>query len=119
MLHRDVVSWNSMISGYSHHGLGNEALEVFKNMLRVGEVPNYVTFVGVLSACIHLGLVNDGFYILNHLMKEMGTTPGLEHYTCIVGLLSRAGLLEEAENFMRSAPIGWDVVAWRTLLSAC
>lgn len=119
MLHRDVVSWNSMISGYSHHGLGNEALEVFKKMLKVGEVPNYVTFVGVLSACIHLGLVNDGFYILNHLMKELGTTPGLEHYTCVVGLLSRAGLLEEAENFMRSAPIDWDVVAWRTLLSAC
>lgn len=119
MLRRDVVSWNSMISGYSHHGLSNKALEVFQNMLRVGEFPNYVTFVGVLSACSHLGLVNEGFYILNHLMKEMGITPGVEHYTCIVGLLSRAGMLEKAENFMRSTPIDWDVVAWRTLLNAC
>ncbi|KAK9146351.1 hypothetical protein Sjap_006254 [Stephania japonica] len=117
--YRDTVTWNSMISGYAHHGLGREALLTFQEMLAVEEIPDYVTFVGVLSACGHLGLVDDGFYYLNQLMKVFGITPGLEHYTCLIGLLGRAGLLDEAENFMYSNHIEWDVVAWRTLLSAC
>ncbi|OVA09829.1 Pentatricopeptide repeat [Macleaya cordata] len=119
MIHRDTITWNSMISGYSHHGLGREALLVFHQMLASFGVPNYITFVGVLSACGHLGLVDEGFYYLNHLMENFGIKPGVEHYTCIVGLLGRAGLLTEAENLMKSNPIKWDVVAWRTLLSAC
>ncbi|KAK4409859.1 Pentatricopeptide repeat-containing protein [Sesamum angolense] len=81
MLHRDVISWNLMITGYSYHGLGDEALDVFQQMLIAKERP--------------------------------------KHYTCVVGLLARAGRLDEAENFMRSIPIKWDVVAWRTLLNAC
>ncbi|KAK2994617.1 hypothetical protein RJ640_025671 [Escallonia rubra] len=119
MLYRDSITWNSIISGYSHHGLGKEALAVFHDMLAAGEHPNYVTFIGVLSACGHLGRVQEGFYYLHQLMEEMGIKPGLEHYTCMVGLLSKAGLLYEAETFMKSTPIEWDVVAWRTLLSAC
>ncbi|CAA3022277.1 pentatricopeptide repeat-containing At5g39680 [Olea europaea subsp. europaea] len=116
---RDVISWNSMITGYSHHGLGSETLAVFHEMLAAKEQPNYVTFVGALSACALLGRVNEGFYYLNHMMRELGIEQGLEHYTCIVGLLDRAGRLDDAENFMRSTPIKWDIVAWRTLLNAC
>ncbi|GMY13683.1 pentatricopeptide repeat-containing protein At5g39680 [Fagus crenata] len=119
MIFRDTITWNAMICGYSHHGLGKEALIVFQDMLAAGVCPNYVTFIGVLSACAHSCLVQEGFYYLNHLMEQMGIEPGLEHYTCIVGLLSRAGLLDEAENFMRSTPVKWDVIAWRTLLNAC
>ncbi|KAI3462928.1 hypothetical protein Pfo_019591 [Paulownia fortunei] len=119
MLHRDVISWNLMITGYSYHGLGKEALNVFQQMLVARQQPSYVTFVGVLSACGFLGRVDEGFYYLNRMMREFGIEPGLEHYTCIVGLLGRAGRLDEAENFMRSNPIKWDVVAWRTLLNAC
>lgn len=119
MAYQDSVSWNSMICGYSHHGLGKEALAVFHNMLATKEQPTYVTFIGALTACGHLGRVQEGFYYLHQLMKQMGIEPGLEHYTCIVGLLSKAGLMNEAEDFMRSAPVKWDVVAWRTLLSAC
>ncbi|XP_015879393.3 pentatricopeptide repeat-containing protein At5g39680 [Ziziphus jujuba] len=118
MIKRNCITWNAMISGYSHHGLGKEALNVFQDMLAVGECPDHVTFVGVLSACAHLGLVQQGFYYLNHLMKQIGIEPGVEHYTCIVKLLSRAGQLDEAENYMRSVPVKWDVVAWRTLLNA-
>ncbi|KAF8390141.1 hypothetical protein HHK36_024663 [Tetracentron sinense] len=108
-----------MISGYSHHGLGREALVIFYDMLASEEIPDYVTFVGVLSACGHLGLVDEGLYYLNKLMKDMGIIPGVEHYTCIIGLLSRAGLLDEAESFMSSSPVKLDIVAWRTLLSGC
>ncbi|PON70473.1 DYW domain containing protein [Parasponia andersonii] len=119
MTYRNSVTWNAMISGYSHHGLGKEALNVFRDMITAGDSPNYVTFVAVLSACAHLGLVQQGFYYLNQVMKQIGIEPGVEHYTCIVGLLSRAGLLDEAENYMRSVSAKWDVVAWRTLLNAC
>lgn len=119
MIYRDSITWNSMICGLSHHGLGREALVVFQEMLAAKECPQYVTFVGVLSACAHLGSVQEGFYYLNHLMKQTGIKPGLEHYTCIVGILCKAGRLDEAENFMKSTPVKWDVVAWRTLLSAC
>lgn len=119
MLDRDVISWNLMINGYSYHGLGMEALDVFQQMLIERMRPSYVTFVGVLSACGLLGRVDEGFYYLNHMMRECGIEPGLEHYTCIVGLLGRARRLDEAESFIRSNPIRWDVIAWRTLLNAC
>ncbi|KAM2014732.1 pentatricopeptide repeat-containing protein At5g39680 [Malus sylvestris] len=116
---RDSVTWNAMISGFSHHGLGKEALNVFQDMLAAGECPNSITFVGVLSACASLGLVQEGFYYLNQLMKQIGIEPGLEHHTCIVGLLSRSGQLDQAEKYMRTMPVKWDIVAWRTLLNAC
>lgn len=119
MVYRDTITWNAIICGYSHHGLGKEALITFQDMLTAAECPNHITFVGVLSACSHLGLVEEGFYYLNQLMKQFAIEPGLEHYTCIVGLLSKAGRLDEAENFMRSQPVKWDVVAWRVLLNAC
>ncbi|KAF2289319.1 hypothetical protein GH714_034741 [Hevea brasiliensis] len=95
MMLRDTITWNAMICGYLHHGLGKEALHVFQEMLAAQEYPNYVTFIGVLSACSHLGLVQEGFYYLN-LMKESSIVPGLEHYACIVGLLGKAGRLDDA-----------------------
>lgn len=119
MMHeRDNISWATMITGYSHHGLGREALEAFHAMLKEGVDPTYVTFVGVLSACGHLGLVKEGFEYMN-FMKEWGVDPGLEHHTCIVGILCRAGLLDEAEKHMRCTNIEWDIVAWRSLLTGC
>lgn len=119
MRQRDIISWNSIITGYSHHGLGGEALEAFHDMLTKGEVPTYVTFVGVLLACGNLGLVDDGLYYLKIFMKDLGIQPGVEHYTCMVRLLCRAGQLDKAENFMTYTCTEWDIVAWRTLLSAC
>ncbi|KAL6521716.1 hypothetical protein OROGR_018285 [Orobanche gracilis] len=119
MSQRDVVSWNLMINSYSYHGLGKNALSVFEDMLAAKYQPSYVTFVGVLSACAVSGRVDEGFYYLINMKREFGIEPGLEHYTCIVGLLARAGRLDEAESFMRSNPIKWDAVAWRTLLNAC
>ncbi|KAJ1291873.1 hypothetical protein BS78_02G349700 [Paspalum vaginatum] len=115
----DVVSWNLMITGYAHHGLAREAMEAFHSMLSAAEVPSYVTFVGVLSSCAQLGLVDEGFYYLNVMMKELGIIPGKEHYTCMVGLLCRAGRLDEAEQFIVNNCICTDVVAWRSLLNSC
>ena len=77
MMQRDSITWNVMICGYSHHGIGKEAMAVFQDMLTVGEC--------LLSACSHLGLVKEGLYYLNQLMRQVGVEPGLEHYTCVVG----------------------------------
>ncbi|KAF2566348.1 hypothetical protein F2Q68_00027138 [Brassica cretica] len=116
---RDVITWNVMICGFSHHGLGKEALEVFEEMMVAGEFPNRITFVGVLHACSHMGFVEQGRYYFHHLMKRFNVEPNLQHYTCVVGILSKAGLFEEVESFMREAPVQWDVVAWSSLLNAC
>ncbi|KAL4568494.1 hypothetical protein LXL04_024107 [Taraxacum kok-saghyz] len=119
MITRNIITWNTMICGYSHHGLGQKSLTLFQEMLELGQDPNHVTFTGVLTACGHLGLVEQGFYYLNTLMKQKGVDPTLEHYTCIIGVLSKAGRLNEALNFMKSTKVKWDTVAWRTLLNAC
>lgn len=116
---KDTISWNCMINGYSHNGFGKKALETFHGMLVEEVAPTFVTFIGVLLACGHLGLVDEGFYYLNHFMRNLGIIPGVEHHTCMVGVLCRAGLLDEADRYMRTTYSQWDLISWRTLLSAC
>ncbi|XP_020206864.1 pentatricopeptide repeat-containing protein At4g39530 [Cajanus cajan] len=115
---RDIACWNSMISTYAQHGEAAKALEVFKHMIMEGVKPNYVTFVGVLSACSHAGLLDLGF---NHFesMSRFGIEPGIDHYACMVSLLGRAGKIYEAKEFIEKMPIKPAAVVWRSLLSAC
>lgn len=115
---RDVVCWNSMISTHAQHGEAEEALGMFREMMKEGIQPNYVTFVAVLSACSHAGLVEDG---LNHFnsMPGFGIKPGTEHYACVVSLLGRSGKLFEAKEFIEKMPIEPAAIVWRSLLSAC
>ncbi|GAB4848326.1 hypothetical protein Ancab_002993 [Ancistrocladus abbreviatus] len=115
---RDAVCWNSMISTYAHHGEAEEALLMYERMLKEGVQPNYVTLVGVLSACSHVGLVDIG---LNHFhsMPSLGIQPGTEHYACVVSLLGRSGKLLEAKEFIEQMPIQPAAIVWRSLLSAC
>ncbi|KAM7270324.1 hypothetical protein ACFE04_029538 [Oxalis oulophora] len=115
---KDVVSWNSMISNYAHHGKAEEALKVFDQMIKEGIQPNFVTLVGVLSACSHAGLVEEG---LRHFesMGKFGILPGTEHYACMVTLFGRAGKLSEAKEFILKMPIKPAAIVWRSLLSAC
>ncbi|PSS26709.1 Pentatricopeptide repeat-containing protein [Actinidia chinensis var. chinensis] len=115
---RDVVCWNSMISTYAQHGEAEEALEMFEEMIKEGIKPNYVTFVGVLSACGHVGLVEDG---LRHFdsMSRFEIEPGTDHYACMVSLLGRAGKLSEAKDLIEKMPIQPTAIVWRSLLSAC
>ncbi|PWA84194.1 tetratricopeptide repeat (TPR)-like superfamily protein [Artemisia annua] len=116
---RDVVSWNSMISGLSQNGQGIEALELFKKMQIEGTKPDYVTFVNVLTACSHMGMVKEGWNYFNMMSDIYGITPRIDHYACMVDLLSRGGKLNEAKDFIESAPIDHGLCLWRILLSAC
>ncbi|KAI3793376.1 hypothetical protein L1987_35995 [Smallanthus sonchifolius] len=116
---RDVVSWNSMISGLAQNGQGIEALELFKKMQTEGPKPDFVTFVNILAACSHMGKVEKGWDYFNMMSNEYSITPRIDHYACMVDLLSRGGKLNEAKNFIESAPIDHGLCLWRILLSAC
>ncbi|PHT46242.1 Pentatricopeptide repeat-containing protein [Capsicum baccatum] len=118
-LNRDTVSWTSMILALAQHGLGNEALQLYENMLALGMKPDHITYVGVLTACTHVGLVAQGrsYYTM---MKEMhGIEPTSSHCACMIDLFGRAGLLEEAQDFIENMPIEPDVIAWGSLLASC
>ncbi|KAK9114610.1 hypothetical protein Syun_021407 [Stephania yunnanensis] len=117
--HRDVVCWNSMISRYAEHGYAQEAVDMFDLMRVEGVVPNYVTFVGVLSACSHVGLVESGLNHFESMISMFGIEPGVEHYASIVSLLGRAGKLDKAKEFIEQMPIEPAAIVWRSLLSAC
>ncbi|XP_058200753.1 pentatricopeptide repeat-containing protein At2g33680 [Rhododendron vialii] len=116
---RDVISWNAMMSGLSQNGYGNEALELFEEMLSKGTKPDYVTFVNVLSACSHMGLVERGWIYFNMMSNEFRIVPRVEHYACMVDLLSRAGKLTEAKEFIESTPTEHGLCLWQILLSGC
>ncbi|KAL0412066.1 UNVERIFIED_CONTAM: Pentatricopeptide repeat-containing protein, chloroplastic [Sesamum latifolium] len=115
----DLVSWTTMITSYAHHGKGLEALQLFDLMKKSGIEPDDVTFVGVLSACSHTGLVGEGYFHLNSMIRDYGIEPGYKHYTCMVDLLGRAGRLEEAWRFIVNMPIEPNTLVWETLLAAC
>ncbi|CAK9183896.1 unnamed protein product, partial [Ilex paraguariensis] len=120
LMSRDVYAWSVMISGLAMNGQSDKALQLFSQMETSGNVmPNEVTFLGVLSACSHGGLVDEGFYYLEAMAKHYNLTPHIEHYGCMVDLLGRANLLVEAEKFIRSLPIEPDVRMWMSLLFAC
>eukprot|EP01018_Ginkgo_biloba_P039317 Gb_36398 [translate_table: standard] len=116
---RNVISWTTMIVGYAMHGCGREALELFERMQQSGTNPDHVTFVGVLCACCHAGLVDQGWQYFDCMSKYYHITPTMEHYGCMVDLLGRAGRLDEAQNFINKMPIKPDVGVWGSLLGAC
>ncbi|CAL5078306.1 unnamed protein product [Urochloa decumbens] len=114
-----VVSWTSLIVGLAVNGFGKQALELFGVMERKKLVPTEITMVGVLYACSHCGLVNDGFMYFDRMKEEYGITPRIEHLGCMVDLLGRAGKVEEAYDYIVNMPLEPNAVVWRTLLGAC
>eukprot|EP01018_Ginkgo_biloba_P009787 Gb_07730 [translate_table: standard] len=119
MPERNFISWNAMIGGYAMHGCGKEALQLFEQMQHSGMNPNHVTFVSVLSACCHAGLVDDGWQYFNSMSRDYHVTPAVEHYGCMVDLLGRAGHLDEAEDLINKMPMKPNDVVWGSLLGAC
>lgn len=119
MDHRNVSSWTSMITGYATHGHVNEAFECFRCMREGGVRPNYVTFVGVLSACVHGGRVQEGKDFFDMMQTVYGITPCLQHYGCMVDLLGRAGLFEEAIKMVDGMPMKANSIIWGCLMGAC
>ncbi|XP_027349168.1 pentatricopeptide repeat-containing protein At3g12770 [Abrus precatorius] len=115
---KDVVMWSAMIMGYGLHGRGWEAINLYYAMKQAGIFPNDVTFIGLLTACNHTGLVKEGWELF-HCMKDFEIEPRNEHYSCLVDLLGRAGYLDWACAFIMKMPIEPGVSVWGALLSAC
>nr|XP_043637643.1 pentatricopeptide repeat-containing protein At1g74600, chloroplastic [Erigeron canadensis] len=115
----DLISWTIMINCYAQYGKGLDALKVYELMTKAGTKPDSVTFVDVLTACSHAGLVDEGYSHLKSMVEEHGIRPGQRHYACMVDILGRNGRLKEAERFISSMPIEPDALVWGTLLAAC
>ncbi|XP_052184714.1 pentatricopeptide repeat-containing protein At3g46790, chloroplastic [Diospyros lotus] len=116
---RDVVLWNSMISSYGIHGFGREAIQTFKQMIREQISPSLISFVSVLGACSHAGLVEEGKLLFNSMVKEHRIYPSVEHYACMVDLLGRANQLDEAAKVIEDMRIEPGRKVWGSLLGAC
>ncbi|KAK4282506.1 hypothetical protein QN277_013872 [Acacia crassicarpa] len=114
---KDVMAWSAMISALAMHGRAEESLELFARMINNGVRPNAVTFVGVLCACVHGGLVREGIEYFKGMTTEFGIIPLIQHYGCMVDLYSRAGRVEEAQKVVKSMPMKPDVLIWGSLLS--
>lgn len=117
---RDLVSWTSMIAAYGSHGQASESLRLFDEMQKSNVRADSVTFLAVLSACSHAGLVDEGYMYFNEMIIQYDIKPGIEHYSCLIDLLGRAGRLHEAyEILQRSKETRNDIGLLSTLFSAC
>ncbi|XP_047973969.1 pentatricopeptide repeat-containing protein At4g16470-like isoform X2 [Salvia hispanica] len=118
-LDRNVIIWTSLISGYGLNGRVSEVLDFFHQMINEGVKPNQITFLAVLSACSHGGLVDKGWEYFSSMMRDHGVQPRGKHYAVMVDLLGRAGRLEEAYEFVQTSPYKEHPAVWGALLGAC
>lgn len=119
MTTRDAISWNAMIGGLAQNGRGLDALQKFEEMKTEGVRPNAATFVSVLSACRHAGLVEEGRRQFSAMCNDYGIVPMGKHYSCMVDILGRAGRLKEAEDVILTMPLKPSASMWGALLAAC
>ncbi|KAK8954159.1 putative pentatricopeptide repeat-containing protein [Platanthera zijinensis] len=116
----DEAAWNSMLMGYASNGMGGEVLRLFDGMRNAtGVTPGAVTFIAILSACCHCGLVEEGLGWFDRMKKEYGIRPLVEHYSCVVDLLVRAGRVEDAVLFIDCMPGDGEAGMWTAVLGGC
>ncbi|KAM7279868.1 hypothetical protein ACFE04_007002 [Oxalis oulophora] len=116
---KDVITWTALIFSFGMHGDGEKALRAFTKMEASGIIPDHIVFVSIIYACSHSGLVLEGLDFFNRMKKDYKIDPRMEHYACVVDLLSRSGQLTAAEEFIQSMPMEPDASIWGALLSAC
>ncbi|KAL8209114.1 hypothetical protein R6Q57_008526 [Mikania cordata] len=116
---RDETSWNSMISGYIHNEQLNKAMALVKLMLTNGQRLDCFTLASVLSACASVATLERGFNHFNSMSEVYGLNPKMEHYSCMVDILGRAGEVDKMEDFLNKMPMSPSVLIWRTVLGAC
>lgn len=119
MREKNVISWSAMIAAYGYHGQGRKALDLFPMMLSSGITPNSITFVSLLYACSHAGLVDEGLQLFNMMWDEYAVRPDVKHCTCMVDLLGRAGRFDEALSLIENMTVEKDEGLWGALLAAC
>ncbi|GFY92104.1 pentatricopeptide repeat (PPR) superfamily protein [Actinidia rufa] len=119
MINRDTVAWNAIIVAQACHGFAVEALKLFLLMIDAGVTPDHVTFLGILTACGHAGLVDEGWKYFKAMENDRNLIPKPEHYACMVDLLGRSGLIAEAYELVIQLPVDLPAYTWEALLSSC
>ncbi|KAF7803015.1 pentatricopeptide repeat-containing protein [Senna tora] len=119
MTRKSLVTWNTMITANANHGNAEDAFKLFEWMTNSGVMPDSVTFLALLVAYTHKGLVDEGIRVFESMQRYYGIEARIEHYGCMVDMLGRAGRLEEAYNLLASMPIPSNDVVWGALLGAC
>ncbi|KAL5843898.1 hypothetical protein ACOSQ4_009856 [Xanthoceras sorbifolium] len=115
---RDVISWNTIIMGLSCNGRVVETLDMFKELVKEGPLPDRITLAGVLLACKYGGLIDEGMVIFSSMEEVYGVAPGYEHYACIIDLLCRVGKLKEAIDLANTMPYEPSYFIWESILRA-
>ncbi|KAK7281405.1 hypothetical protein RIF29_09373 [Crotalaria pallida] len=117
--HKDLIAWNSMISAYSKHGEWFQCFQLYDQMKLSNIIPDQVTFLGLLTACVNSGLVDKGKEIFKEMVEIYGCQPSQEHHACMVDLLGRAGQIDEASKIIETISFKPDAKVYGPLLSAC
>ncbi|XP_057435538.1 pentatricopeptide repeat-containing protein At2g03880, mitochondrial [Lotus japonicus] len=116
---RDVITWTALIVGYAQNGKGRDSLRFYDAMVSSGTKPDFITFIGLLFACSHAGLVDDGRLYFQQMNDIYGIKPGPEHYACMIDLFGRSGKLDEAKELLNQMDVKPDGTVWKALLAAC
>lgn len=116
---KSVAAWNSMMSAYGFHSKGQDAIKLFHEMILSGTRPNKSTFISLLSACSHVGLVDEGIWHYDRMAVEYGVQPVIEHHVCLVDLLGKSGRLGDAYEFIKQIQCEREPGLWGALPSAC
>lgn len=116
---KNSISWNSIIAAFARHGHSSEVFRLFESMKAEGAKPTNVTFLSLLHGCSHVGSAKKGLEILNSMSSQYGVVPRVEHYACVVDMLGRAGLLEDAKSFIEDGPFKDSALLWQALMGAC
>lgn len=119
MAQHDLTSWNTMISGFVHNGLGEEATEFFYQFKQTGDKPDPGMFTDVFLACGILGSVDEGMLHFESMQKDFGITPTMEHYASIVNMLGQSGYIDEAREFVERVPVEPSIDVWESLMNMC
>lgn len=119
MPQRNAISWTSIMTGYGMHGRGNEALDIFDKMQKAGFLPDDISFLVVLYACSHSGMIDRGLDYFDSMSRDYGVAASAEHYASVIDLLARAGRLDKAWSMVKDMPMEPSAVVWVALLSAC
>ncbi|TVU25454.1 hypothetical protein EJB05_27950, partial [Eragrostis curvula] len=116
---RTLVTWTSMISGYSQHGRAQQAIQLFEDMRFAGARPNEITFVSVLSACSYSGLVKEAERYFDMMKNEYKIEPVVDHYGCMIDMFVRLGRLEDAFSFIKKTGFEPNEAIWSSLVAGC
>lgn len=116
---KNLISWNAIMAGYAQNGHGRKVIEIFENMLKMNYSPDHISYASLLSGCSHSRLVAEGKHYFNSMTEGFGISPTSEHFACMVDLLGRAGLLEQAKNLIDGMPFKPNAAIWGALLGAC